>query len=151
MRFVKIQLHLHSAVWLLVACCFLSSCSNQGTEGVRALPKAVNAVDETSAIQALRTIASAQTQAKAMRNSYADFDTLVQLGFLDQRFAGTNPNIRGYRFSVVAKPDEFVVNADPEASQTAPTTGHRHFYLDSNDNAIHVNSTQAATRRDPIL
>jgi hypothetical protein len=111
----------------------------------------VNTVDETSAIQALRTIGSAQTQAKAMRNSYADFDTLVQLGFLDRRFAGTNPNIRGYRFSVVAKPDEFAINADPEPSQTAPTTGTRHFYMDSNDNAIHVNLTQPASRRDPPL
>jgi phospholipase C len=111
----------------------------------------VNTVDETTAIQALRTIGSAQTQAKAMRNSYADFDTLVQLGFLDRRFAGANPNIRGYRFSIVAKEDEFSVNADPEASQTAPTTGTRHFFLDSNDNVIHVNSTQAATRRDPAL
>jgi len=111
----------------------------------------VNTVDETSAIQALRTISSAQTQAKAMRNSYADFDTLIQLGFLDGRFSGTNPNIRGYRFSIVAKPDEFAVNADPQASETATTTGSRHFYLDSNDNVIHVNSTQAATRQDPAL
>jgi hypothetical protein len=93
----------------------------------------------------------AQTQAKAMRNSYADFDTLVQLGFLDRRFSGTNPNLRGYRFSVVAKPDEFVVTADPEISQTAPTTGSRHFYLDSNDNVIHVNVSQPATRQDPPL
>jgi hypothetical protein len=150
-RFMKSQRLLQGAGWLLLACGFLASCSSQGSEGARALPKAVNAADETSAVQALRTIASAQTQAKAMRNSYADFDTLVQLGFLDQRFSGTNPNVRGYRFSVVAKPDEFVVNADPEASQTAPTTGSRHFYLDSNDALIHVNPTQSATRQDPAL
>jgi hypothetical protein len=144
-------LHPAGAIWLLLACCLLSSCTNEGSEGVRALPKAVNTADETSAIQALRTIGSAQTQAKAMRNSYADFDTLVQLGFLDRRFSGTNPNLRGYRFSVVAKPDEFVITADPETSQTAPTTGSRHFYLDSNDNVIHVNSSQPATRQDPAL
>src|SRR5437016_2673887 len=41
------------------------------TEGPAVYPKAVGAADEGSAIQALRTIASAQTQAKAMRNSYA--------------------------------------------------------------------------------
>src|SRR6185369_1635073 len=119
---------LYGGILLLFACCFLTSCASSGTDGLRAYPKAVGAADEASAIQALRTIASAQTQAKAMRNSYADFDTLVQLGFLDRRFAGTNPNIRGYRFSVVAKPDEFAVNADPDPSQTAPTTGSRHFY-----------------------
>jgi hypothetical protein len=136
--------------WLL-ACLLLSSCSSNGSEGLRALPKAVNAADEGAAIQALRTISTAQTQAKAMRNSYADFNTLVQLGFLDERFAGTNPNIRGYLFTVVAKENEFAVNADPQPTQTAPTTGTRHFYLDSNDNAIHVNSTQPASRQDPLL
>ena len=145
------HLHFGIMVLLLLACCCFSSCTNEGSEGVKALPKAVNTVDETTAIQALRTIGSAQTQAKAMRNAYADFDTLVQLGFLDRRFSGTNPNIRGYRFSVVATPDEFVVTADPQASETAPTTGTRHFYLDSNDNVIHVSTTQTATRRDPAL
>jgi hypothetical protein len=75
----------------------------------------------------------------------------VQLGFLDRRFAGKNPNLRGYRFTVVAKEDEYVVNADPEVSETAPTTGSRHFYLDSNDNVVHVNLTQPATRQDPTL
>ena len=148
---MKTHLHLTSIVWLLLACCWLSSCSSEGSEGVRALPKAVNTADETSAIQSLRTISSAQTQAKAMRNSYADFDTLVELGFLDRRFSGSNPNLRGYRFSIVAKQDEFAVTADPQPSATAPTTGTRHFYLDSNDNVIHVNVTQTATRQDPPL
>lgn len=148
---MKCQTLLHGAVWLLLAGGFLSSCSSNGSEGMGTLPKAVNAADEGSTIQALRTIASAQTQAKAMRNSYGDFETLVQLGFLDRRFAGTNPNIRGYRFSVVARPDEFAINADPEPSPTAPTTGSRHFYLDSNDNLIRVNATQSATRQDPVL
>src|SRR5437762_11804372 len=115
---MKIHSDLCVTVWLLLACFLLSSCASNGSEGLRALPKAVNAADEASALQALRTISTAQTQAKAMRNSYEDFDTLVQLGFLDRRFAGTNPNLRGYRFSVVLKPDEFAVNADPEPSQT---------------------------------
>lgn len=140
-----------SLLCVLFLCGLLLSCSTDGSEGARALPKAVNTVDETTAIQALRTIGSAQTQAKAMRNSYENFDTLVQLGFLDRRFAGTNPNIRGYRFSIVAKQDEYSVNADPEVSETAPTTGVRHFYLDSNDNVIHVNLTRPATKQDPAL
>ena len=148
---MRIHSDLCGAAWLLLACFLFSSCSSSGSEGLGALPKAVNAADEGAAVQALRTVSTAQTQAKAMRNSYADFDTLVQLGFLDRRFAGTNPNLRGYRFSVVAKPDEFAVNADPEPSQTAPTTGTRHFYLDSNDNAIHVNLTGPASRQDPVL
>jgi len=136
---------------LLFICCLLSSCSSSGSEGLGTLPKAVGSADEGSAIQTLRTIASAQTQAKAMRNSYENFDTLVQLGFLDQRFAGTNPNIRGYRFSVTASESQFAVTADPQATANAPTTGSRHFYLDSTDNVIHVNASQSATRQDPAL
>ena len=138
------------AVCLLLTC-LLSSCSSSGSEGVGALPKAVNVADETSAIQNLRTIASAQNQAKAMRNSYANFDTLVQLGFLDERFAGTNPNIRGYRFSITAQESEFAVTADPQPTASAPASGSRHFYLDSTDSVIHVNLSQPATRQDPAL
>ena len=128
----------------------LTSCGTK-TEGPAVYPKAMGAADEGSAIQALRTIATAQTQAKAMRNSYENFDTLVQLGFLDQRFSGSNPNLRGYRFSMTNTESEFTVQADPQATENSPTTGSRHFYLDSTDTIIHVNSAQAATRKDPSL
>lgn len=121
------------------------------TEGPAVYPKAVGAADEGSAIQALRTIATAQTQAKAMRNSYENFDGLVQLGFLDSRFSGTNPNLRGYRFSMTSNENQFAVQADPEVTPNSPTTGSRHFYLDSTDNIIHVNGAQFATRQDPPL
>ena len=140
-----------SLLLLVAGCLILTSCSSSGSDGSRAYPKAVGAADEASAIQNLRAIASAQTQAKAMRNTYADFDALVQLGFLDERFAGANPNLRGYRFTVVANEKEYAVNADPETTQTNPTTGGRHFYLDSTDGVVHVSSTQTATRQDPAL
>ena len=134
---------------LLLASLF--GCSSSGSEGLRAYPKAVGAADEGSAIQNLRTVASAETQAKAMRNSYENFDGLVQLGFLDERFAGANPNLRGYRFTIVANEKEYSVTADPETTQTAPATGSRHFYLDSSDNVVRVNPTRTATRTDPAL
>ena len=137
--------------WLILACCCLCSCSSSGSEGLGVYPKAVGAADEGSAIQNLRTIAGAQTQAKAMRNSYGDFDTLVQLGFLDRRFAGTNPNLRGYRFTIVVNENEYSVTADPQPTENAPATGSRHFYLDSTDNVVHVNATQTASRKDPAL
>ena len=111
----------------------------------------MGAADEGSAIQALRTIATAQTQAKGTRGAYGDFDALVQAGFLDQRFSGSNPNVRGYRFTMTANENAFAVNADPQTTQTSPTTGSRHFYLDSTDDAIHLNSSQPATKQDPLL
>jgi len=136
---------------LLVLCAalLLTSCSSS-QQGLGALPKAVGAADEGFAIQALRTIATAQTQCKVTRGSYGDFVALTQSGFLDQRFASASPTLKGYRLTMKAGENEFSVNADPE-TQPQGTTGSRHFYLESSDNAIHVNAIQAATSTDPIL
>lgn len=133
-------------LWLAVAL-FFSNCSGGNPAGNRGtLQKAIDAADETSAIQTLRTIASAQAQAKAIRGSYADFAGLVDGGFLDQRFATATPTLRGYRFTMSASSGEFSVTADPAGEATG-----RHFYLDSNDDAIHVNATGGASKSDPTL
>lgn len=129
---------------------FLTSCSS-GNEGPGVFPKAMGAADETSTIQTLRTIATAQGQLKAARGVYGDFDTLVQAGLLDERFSGSTPNLKGYRFAIKVTDSDFAVNADPQTTDKQPTTGSRHFYLDSAENAIHVNATQAATKDDPML
>jgi hypothetical protein len=142
-----------SGKWLvLFLLIFLSSCTaGDSSGGAGAYPKAVKAVDETSAIQTLRTIATAQTQAKATRGSYGDFNTLVQAGFLDQRFASETPVLRGYRFKMSAGESDFSVSADPQIAEGQETTGGRHFYLDSTDNTIHVNQSRAASKTDPSL
>ncbi len=134
---------------LLGATLLLSSCS-ASQPGLGAYPKAMGAADEGFAIQALRTIATAQTQCKVTRGAYGDFMTLTQAGFLDERFASASPMLKGYRLTMKAGENEFSVNADPE-TQPQGTTGSRHFYLESSDNAIHVSPTQAATSTDPIL
>jgi hypothetical protein len=137
---------------LLLLLALLTACSSGSSpEGSGAYTKAVGAADEGSAIQTLRTIATAQTQAKTMRGAYGDFMTLTQAGLLDPRFASAVPNLRGYRFTMTATESDFSVTADPQATETNPTTGVRHFYLDSSDNAIHVNSTQTASKKDPLL
>ena len=141
----------HLILTAVICLLMLSSSCATKTEGPAVYSKAVGAADEGSAIQALRTIASAQTQAKAMRNSYASFDSLVQLGFLDTRFSGETPNLRGYKFSMNANESRFAVNADPQVTENSPTTGSRHFYFESSDNTIHVNPTQPATKQDPAL
>lgn len=131
---------------LLVIALFVSGCSSNAPGSRGTLKKAVDAADETATIQTLRTIVSAQTQAKAIRGSYADFPGLVDGGFLDARFSSAAPTLRGYRFSMSASTGEFSINADP----IDPASG-RHFYLDSNDDAIHVNSTAGAGKSDPTL
>ena len=116
-----------------------------------AYPKAMGAADEGSAIQTLRTIATAEAQLKATRGSYGDFATLTQSGYLDSRFAGPAPNQRGYRFTISATEAEFTVRADPQTTETQPTTGVRHFYLDGTDNAVHANPDQPASKSDPVV
>src|SRR6267378_544143 len=137
---------------LLVSMFVLISCSSSNSsQGLGTLPKAMGAADEASAIQTLRTIATAEGQLKATRGSYGDFEALTQGGYLDQRFAGRTPNMRGYRFTISATESEFTVNADPETTEKQPTTGVRHFYLDGSDNAVHANPTQAASKTDPVV
>lgn len=130
---------------------FAACSSGNSSQAPNAYPKAMSAADETSAIQSLRAIANAQQQLKATRGAYGSFGALTQAGMLDARFAGSAPNLRGYRFTMNASDSDFSVNADPQTTEAQPTTGSRHFYLDSNDNAIHVNVKQAASKSDPTL
>lgn len=128
----------------------LTSCARDGSsEAGNALPKSIAAADETYAIQTLRTISSAQAQAKVTRGAYADFAGLAQAGFLDERFAANSPVLRGYQFTMKVSDTEFAVNADPQGVQ--PNSRSRHLYLDSNDNAIRFNPTATASRNDPSL
>lgn len=142
-----------SGKWLVLGLLlFVSACTaGNSSGGAGAYPKAVTAADESSVIQTLRTIATAQAQARATRGSYGDFNTLVQAGFLDQRFASETPILRGYRFRMTAGENDFSVSADPQTEEGQATSGSRHFYLDSIDNAIHFNRTQTASRTDPSL
>ena len=137
---------------LLTCAVFLVSCSSgNSSEGLGVYPKAMGAADEGSTIQALRTIASAEAQMKVTRGSYGDFDALTQAGYLDQRFVGSTPNLKGYRFTITASESDFSVNADPQTTETQLTTGVRHFYLDSSDNAVHANPKQVASKNDPVI
>jgi len=141
------------AEWLalLVSMFVLASCSSgNSSQGLGSLPKAMGAADEASAIQTLRTIATAEGQLKAARGSYGDFDALTSAGYLDQRFAGRTPNLQGYRYTISATDAEFTVNAEPQTTETHPATGTRHFYLDGSDNVLHANPTQTASKTDPV-
>jgi hypothetical protein len=139
------------AVGILLSLILLASCAANKSEGLGVYPKAMGAADEGSAIQTLRTIATAEGQLKATRGSYGDFEALTQAGYLDSRFAAPTPNQRGYRFTITASESEFSVNADPQTTERQPTTGVRHFYLEGTDNAVHANPTGAATKSDPVV
>ena len=129
---------------------FVSCSSSNSSQGLGTLPKAMGAADEVSAIQTLRTIATAEGQLKATRGSYGDFEALTSAGYLDPRFAARTPNLQGYLYTISATDAEFTVNADPQATETHPATGTRHFYLDGSDNVVHANPTQSASKTDPV-
>jgi len=139
------------ALFLIAVLTSCSSGNNNSSGGLGVYPKAVGAADEASAIQTLRTIATAQGQLKAATGAYGSFEALTQAGFLDQRFAGATPNLKGYRFTIDATDSSFAVTADPQTTERQPTTGSRHFYLDSSENAVHVNPTGPASKNDPLL
>ncbi|SRR5258707_1709232 len=139
-------------VGLFAGALVLASCSSgDSSKGLGVYPKALGAADEASAIQSLRTIATAQQELKATRGAYGSFDALTQAGLLDARFAGSTPNLKGYRFNMNVTDSDFSVNADPQTAEAQPARGVRFFYLDSVDNSIHVNTTQAASKNDPVL
>ena len=142
--------HFFRSVMLLVALLtLLTALSCSSSEGLNSYTKAVGAADEGSTIQTLRTIASAQGQYRAANGEYGTFSALNKAGMLDVRFAADSPTLKGYRFTMNAGADNFTVNADPEATESQPAIGVRHFFLDSNDGVIRANSKQAAGPGDP--
>ena len=133
----------------LIAVAIILVSSSCGSTGLDSYTKAVGAADEGLAIQTIRTIVTAQQQYRATHDEYGSFDALTKAGILDARFVGDAPNLKGYRFTMSVATDAFTINADPQASETQPAIGGRHFYLDSNDGVIRSNLKQPAGASDP--
>jgi type II secretory pathway pseudopilin PulG len=127
--------------------------------GVPAWKATVKAANEAAAIKTLITIAEQQ---KLYYNShrhisFGTFDEMLKEGLLDTRFAGAAPVVDGYVYNMRVIPKSttaqagFAVNADPLLTEGFGATGKNHFYLDSDSNTVHVNSTQPATVNDPLV
>ena len=133
---------------LTFACCGALACQSY-TSG---LEQSVARADETAAIAALHSIASAQRTYSVTNNgAYGTFAQLVQAGALDSRFNTDQPKFRGYVLVMTvnskgAGEDAYTVAADPEG----PGLQGRHFYSDSSG-VIHVNASQPATANDRSL
>ena len=91
------------------------------------------------------------------RSSFGTFDEMLKEQLLDARFAGSTPVVEGYVFNLRVVPKSttnqagFAVNADPQVTEGVGATGKNHFYLDSDSNTIHVNTSQPATVADPPI
>ena len=127
--------------------------------GVTGWKAAVRSTNEAAAIKTLTTIAEQQKlyYNAHQRSSFGTFDEMLEGGLLDTRFAGTTPVVDGYVYNLRVTPKSttsqagFAVNADPQVTEGFGATGKNHFYLDSDSNTIHVNSTQPATATDPPI
>jgi prepilin-type N-terminal cleavage/methylation domain-containing protein len=127
--------------------------------GVTGWKAAVKSANEAAAVKTLRTVAEQQMlyYNAHQRSSFGTFDEMLKEGLLDSRFAGGTPVVEGYVFNMRVVPKStttqpgFVVNADPQVTEGVGATGKNHFYLDSDSNTIHVNSTQAAAVADPPI
>jgi len=127
--------------------------------GVTGWKAAVRAANEAAAIKTLRTIAEQQMlyYNSHQRTAFGTFEEMLKENMLDSRFAGTNPVVDGYIFQMRVIPKSqttqpgFVINSDPQVTEGMGATGKNHFYLDSDSNTIHVNSTQPASVTDPPI
>ena len=139
---------------LMIALLLLLTCTAFACRSyTRTLEQSVEHADETAAIAALRTLASAQrTYSVSNSGSYGTFEQLVHGGFLDSRFNSEKPKFRGYVLTMSVTNGEgasggsYSVNADPEPPQLG-----RHFYMDADSGLIHINGVQRASASDPSL
>ncbi len=127
--------------------------------GVTGWKAAVRSANEAAAIKTLRTVAEQQMlyYNSHQRTTFGTLDEMLKENMLDTRFAGTTPVVDGYVYTMRVIPKSttaqagYALNADPQVSEGVSATGKNHFYLDSDTNTIHVNSSQAASVSDPPI
>ena len=107
--------------------------------GVPAWQTMVRSGNETTAAQTIQTMKTLQTQfASKHQGKFApSFDELIKSVQLDEKFAGQEPVVNGYKFTMkveeqsATKPSFYSINADPQVSEGVTATGTRHFFFDS--------------------
>jgi type II secretory pathway pseudopilin PulG len=120
--------------------------------GVYGWKQAQREGNEAATVRNIQTIAALQIQYYNTHNrNFGTFDQLVSESLLDKRFAGGTPIVDGYVYDLRVKPatpgqtSSYTLNADPDTSRD----GTKHFYVDSMDGAVRVNSNRPASAADP--
>jgi prepilin-type N-terminal cleavage/methylation domain-containing protein len=115
----------------------------------------VRSGNENAAQQSLDKIRTFQIQfAGRNRGRFATFEELIRAGQLDDRFAGENPVVNGYIFTMKneppssSKPGFYSINADPQVPEGIQATGTRHFYTDSSLGTIRFTEENRQARPD---
>lgn len=107
--------------------------------GVPAWQSMVRNGNETTAAQTFQTLKVLQAGYSSKHNGKfaPNFDELIKSASLDEKFAGTNPVVNGYIFTMKVeepsgtRPAFYSINADPQVGEGIQATGNRHFYFDS--------------------
>jgi hypothetical protein len=136
---------------LILLACFTAFGCQKYTSG---LVDSAARGDEAIVFSNLRSIMLAQSAYNLSTASYGTFPQLTDGGYLDARFKGEKPSVKGYAYTITvteklpAGAASYTCTADPERTGDR---GGRHFYIDSNSNDIRVNATQPATAADEII
>ena len=118
--------------------------------GWRAAQRAGN---EAATIQNLKTVAQVEIWYFNTHNrAFATFDQLVREEMLSKKFEGNPPIVDGYVFTLSLSKNVGAVTAYTLTADPVNGAGSgRHFYIDSVDNQVHVDSDSAAGPRDPVV
>ncbi len=114
--------------------------------------------NETAAITMMERLRTFQAQyASQNRGRFGTFDQLIQASGLDEKFAGENPTVNGYKFTMVlvepssSAPAKFEIWADPQVPTGVTATGNRYFYSSSSVGTTKANSETRAGEQDPSV
>ena len=135
----------------VVVVCLLLVFGVLGGAAMMGYRAAMRAGYEAATIQNLKTIAAVEARYFISHHrAYASLDQLISEQSLSTKFAGHPTIADGYvlNLSVARRADgssRYKITADP------PTESEdvNHFYLDSDDDRIHVNSERQAGPADP--
>jgi prepilin-type N-terminal cleavage/methylation domain-containing protein len=123
-----------------------------GTIGWQAANRAAN---EATAAQTMSNINKFQASYAARnRGNFGTFDQLIAKAGLDEKFAGEQPVINGYIFTIAVVPSSgstpasYSVNADPQVGEGVMATGARHFYTDSSLSTIKATDENRPAKAD---
>lgn len=127
---------------------FLGILTGAAVMGYKAAMRAGN---EAATIQNLKTVAAVEAQYFNTHNrTFANFDQLIHEELLSSKFSSKPTIADGYllNLSIAQKPDGvaswYKITADPQDE----SKGKNHFYLDSDDERIRVNSENQAGPAD---
>ena len=112
--------------------------------------------NEASAAQSIQTIRVLQAQynSKHQGRFAPNFDELIKVMGLDEKFAGTSPVVNGYIFTMKVeatsstKPAFYSINTDPQAGEGTQSSGLRHFYIDSTLSTTKITEENSSAKAD---